>query len=692
MAVANCPSCGAQVEFKIGSSAVVICDYCRTVIARTDRGLEDLGKVAALVDTGSPLRRDLAGRVRGSNFRIVGRTQMRHPMGGTWDEWYAAFDDGTWGWIAEAQGKYYLTVKMPTRELPAYEVLQLGGMLDGMAVTELATATVISGEGEIPFRVEPGAEYDYADLSGEGNRFGTIDYSEEPPVLFEGEETTLAGLGITAALETPKKQRVKVAKLSCSQCGGPLNLVAPDQAERIVCPQCGAMHDIGDGNLQYLRTLENRGPQPRIPLGGHGRIDDQDCVVAGFMQRSVMFDDEKFYWTEYLLFLEKTKSFAWLVDDDGHWSYVIPLPVGEVHDPDLGGAATRIKARGQEYTIFQDTVATVESVVGEFYWRVEVGERARAVDYIAPPMGVTKEFSGTGASEEVNYSLARYMEPAAIETAFGVSNLPRPTKLGTLEPIVKRGCALKGAWMLLVAAFILATIVISIALPHKVLLSESYTLSPQTGADWSSTTTSSTTTSSTTATSTTATTTDTSATDTATTAAAATDTTATSPATNNSSAEATNIIFTKPFTVDSTHNLKVEAETSLANSWLGVDGAVFNEKTGLVEPFQLKLERYSGIDDGESWSEGALKESKEISPLPPGTYSMRIETYWDSTKPAPPLKVTVTEGVFPTSGIVLLILALILLTIPPAIGMLRGRSESERWADSMYNPDGSIKE
>jgi len=42
MAVANCPSCGGQIEFKIGSSAAVICDHCRTVGARTDRGLAEL--------------------------------------------------------------------------------------------------------------------------------------------------------------------------------------------------------------------------------------------------------------------------------------------------------------------------------------------------------------------------------------------------------------------------------------------------------------------------------------------------------------------------------------------------------------------------------------------------------------------------------------------------------------------------
>ena len=53
--VANCPSCGAPVEFKSGQSIVVICNYCHSAVARTDRGLQDVGKVAELVETSSPL-------------------------------------------------------------------------------------------------------------------------------------------------------------------------------------------------------------------------------------------------------------------------------------------------------------------------------------------------------------------------------------------------------------------------------------------------------------------------------------------------------------------------------------------------------------------------------------------------------------------------------------------------------------
>ena len=133
MSVANCPSCGAPVEFAIGSSMVVVCTYCRTLVARSDRGVEDHGKVAALIDTGSPLRVGLAGKYGKTGFRITGRTQLRHQAGGVWDEWYALFDNGAWGWLAEAQGRYYVTFPDKGEATPFSE-LRLGARFNDLVV------------------------------------------------------------------------------------------------------------------------------------------------------------------------------------------------------------------------------------------------------------------------------------------------------------------------------------------------------------------------------------------------------------------------------------------------------------------------------------------------------------------------------------------------------------------------------
>ncbi len=113
---ANCPSCAAPIEFKAGSTIVLVCPFCRSAVARTDRNLEDLGKVAEIAESESPLKIGLKGTFKGNRFELTGRAQNRHELGGVWDEWYATFSNGWVGWLAEAQGKFYLTFYQP---LPA---------------------------------------------------------------------------------------------------------------------------------------------------------------------------------------------------------------------------------------------------------------------------------------------------------------------------------------------------------------------------------------------------------------------------------------------------------------------------------------------------------------------------------------------------------------------------------------------
>ena len=106
---ANCPSCAAPIEFKAGSTIVVVCPFCRSAVARNDRALEDLGKVAEIADSESPLKLGLKGSYKDVRFELTGRAQLKHQLGGVWDEWYATFSNGWVGWLAEAQGRFGTT-------------------------------------------------------------------------------------------------------------------------------------------------------------------------------------------------------------------------------------------------------------------------------------------------------------------------------------------------------------------------------------------------------------------------------------------------------------------------------------------------------------------------------------------------------------------------------------------------------
>ena len=641
MAVANCPSCGGRIEFAIGSSAVVICDHCHSVVARTDRGLEDLGKVAALIETGSPLQRGTTGKYHGTGFRVTGRTQMQHQAGGVWDEWYAAFDDGRWGWLAEAQGKFFVTFKSAVSQLPARNEVRIGNHFGDMVIAEAGTATVISGEGEIPWKVVPGSKYDYADLSGPHGHFATIDYSEATPLLFKGEETTLSNLGIDIAAQPAREKKVRVEKLSCTKCGGPLDLVAPDRAERIICPNCGAMHDVREGSLAYLKTLQKQRIQPRIPLGKRGKIDGDEYAVAGFMSRSVTFD-QKYFWTEYLLF-NPAKGFRWLVDSDDHWSFVEPIAAGDV----ISDGSSRIKWNDKAFKIFQIAIATVESVLGEFYWRVEVGEQVRAVDYIAPPEGISVEYSGTKGEMEVNYSHARYMPVAEVEQAFDVHALPYPQTAGWYQPN-PYATGVVSLWMKFALALLVIAIVIAIVRGGRDVFTENVNFG-----------------------------------------ARAIETTPTATQLQWGGGDTRHIVFTSPFQLSGGKNLRVEGHVSdLNNAWVYVAGDLINDKGAIVDSFQLPMEFYSGYDGGEHWTEGSQNRVAYLSALPGGTYTMRLEGDWDINKLShPSVFLTVQEGVFRWSHFWL---ALLLLTIPPVFSGLRYNGfETQRWSDSTFTQSGT---
>lgn len=625
MSAANCPSCGAPVEFQIGSSAVVVCEFCRTLVARTDRGVEDYGKVAALVDTGSPLKVGLYGKYRGKQFRLTGRTQMRHEAGGMWDEWYAAFDDGRWGWLAEAQGRYYVTFQVAS-EAPPFDRLQLGGRVEDLSVTEIGNAVLLSAEGEIPWKPSPGYEYAYADLSGPEGKFATIDYSEEPPVVFKGTQTTLDELGIKA--EAARRERVAVAKLSCSKCGGPLELQAPDRSERIYCPNCGAGHDITEGNLRFFAMAKKKRIEPLIPLGAKGTIDGDSYVIAGFMERAVKFD-KNYYWTEYLLF-NPNKGFRWLVNSDDHWSFVTPLNPGEVQD---GGTpehpAKKVHWQSKTFSLFQTATARVTYVVGEFYWKVTVGESVGTADYIKPPEGLSKEITTSGA-QEIAWSHARYMTPQEIETAFNVTDLPRPTTIGPMQPWT--GAGMGKTWLGLVALLIVAAIVIAILLPNRQLANQTFDLVPPDG-----------------------------------------------------STEAGRTFVIEPLALSGKNNVMIEARSVLDNSWVYVAGDLVDMSTGMMDSFDMPIEYYSGVSGGERWSEGSRRRKKFLGAPPrKGTYAMRLDVQWEPGKTPPPLQVIVREGVFRWLHFVL---ALIVLTIFPLLSLIRRlRFESQRWKDSDFSP------
>lgn len=459
---ATCPSCAAPVEFRVSGTLVSICEFCNSVVARGDKQLEDHGKVADLVQTRSPLELGLRGKFQGASFELIGRVQYRHSAGGIWDEWYLAFPGRKLGWLAESQGKFHLTQEKTLTgpaAVPTVDQLEVGNDWDfgkpvgRLTVVETGTAKAGSAEGEIPWAFVPGANHVFADLKGKSGAFATIEFAEEGPRAFLGREVTLDELGIADRDVGDKGVRKTTAKLvNCPKCGGPLTLIAPDETQRVTCTNCSSLLDADHGNLQYLKTIHLRKHQPVIPIGTTGTMRGVEYTVIGFMERYVVHAGTKYPWTEYLLYHPR-EGFRWLVHSDQHWNYVEPVsPEG------ISRSALTIAHQGDEYRLFQRGTATVRHVLGEFYWRVQTGDRVETQDYISPPHMLSLEMAGSGWDSEMNVSLGTYMTADQVESAFGVTGLKRPWSPGPNQPPPDNGPILK-LWFIFLGTLLLMDVV-----------------------------------------------------------------------------------------------------------------------------------------------------------------------------------------------------------------------------------------
>src|SRR6185437_7146973 len=159
----------------------------------------------------------------------------------------------------------------------------------------------------------------------------TIDYGdgEAPPSLYVGVQVALADLKLSGGEATPVADaKIASARLACPNCNAPIELHAGDQTQRAVCAYCNAMLDTTSGALAVLSVLKQK-PQLQIPLGSKGTFIDGELTVIGYLQRSAYVDGSWWPFEEYLLY-RPDLGFRWLVESDGHWSYVQTVATGAV--------------------------------------------------------------------------------------------------------------------------------------------------------------------------------------------------------------------------------------------------------------------------------------------------------------------------------------------------------------------------
>ena len=415
---------------------------------------------------------------------------------------------------------------------------------------------------------------------------------------------------------------VKAQSLSCPNCGGTIQLRGFAHSLTAVCESCLTVLDTTTSPLSILhkaKTKERR--TPKIPLGSRGKFGGTTHEVIGFQTRAITVDGAVYEWDEYVLF-NPYKGFLYLTEYQGHWNLVYPVR----SLPDFR-AGTKPKAiyKGETYTHFQHAVARTEFVLGEFPWRVKVGEEVTTDDYTNPP----KLLSSETTANEVTWSRGEYLSGDSIWQTFNLKDKPpAPTGIYVNQPNPNIGRPTE-AWRLFVVflacLFVLGFAFLFISRRERVLNERHHFYPAQPQA-----------------------------------------------------------FVTSEFELKGrTSNVVVETKTDARNNWMFVGYALINAATGNAYNFGREISYY--VDGSDT--EGSRSDSATIPAVPPGRYYLLVDPEGDPKNQPIEFDIVVRRDV--PSALLFALGALLLAIPPIAVAWKSYRFEYQRWQESDYSGGSS---
>jgi ribosomal protein S27E len=205
-----CPNCGADVVFRSPALPNRVCDYCHTMLVRSDSGVARVGEAAALPFDVSPVQIGMRGRVDDKAFEVIGRVRWAWSDGewvsGAWNEWLLLFDDNSNAWLGEAMGQFMLLWGQPIGKVRSRAIREVMNGKDAIPGTEVQidnqklvisdarAVRCVAAEGELPFTAAAGWTLYSVDLRGRSGECATIQRDAGEATYYLGRYVTLAEL------------------------------------------------------------------------------------------------------------------------------------------------------------------------------------------------------------------------------------------------------------------------------------------------------------------------------------------------------------------------------------------------------------------------------------------------------------------------------------------------------------------
>lgn len=363
----------------------------------------------------------------------------------------------------------------------------------------------------------------------------------------------------------PQLQPVPAAKaLPCPSCGGSVTIRAAGYSVTVVCQYCRSVLDISNPAVKLITENHAAAREIAIPLGTRGTLRGVEWEAIGYLKRS---ENGTYGWEEFLLF-NPYHGYRWLIYNRGGWS------LGETLTITPGYSMGELTLDDAHYKpFFGNGRAQVDMVLGEFYWRVTVGEEVSTDDWVRPGFMLSREAN----AHEVSWTVSELIPQREIGKAFGVGGQER------IWPPLPHQPSPHSAWLSIgwkVALAALAfLIVVSIVFGGSSRTAVGSFAIPRDGSE--------------------------------------------------TSATLGPVTFSRPY-----QKVEIHADVpSLENGWVDLDYSLVNRATQESYAAYGAAERYSGYDSDGSWTEGSRGADVTVASIPAGTYDVVVEykgNRWES--------------------------------------------------------------
>ena len=337
-------------------------------------------------------------------------------------------------------------------------------------------------------------------------------------------------------------------------------------------------------------------------------------------------DNEGYQWLEYQLF-SPTHGYHWLVYSRGH--FVFSRRVREL--PRISNTQkSKFKAKGMTFRVYESYSASIVFVEGELTYVARIGDSISVTEGICPPYSFAVERS----QGEQEYVFGEYIEPATIYAAFKAGEPPpAPDSIHAIQPYVPKESTLSvsriGRWFA-VPALLIAVGIFFFGDGTKVL-----------SAVFSAT-------------------------------------------------DIAKGVYSTEFTVKRANSMMgMQLASNQSNAWAWYDISLLKGDESVAR-IGKQIAYYSGVQGGESWSEGSRSEHSYFRLADAGTYRFFIKGSGgvgnsQGKLQNRPLRLTLSEGVIVSRYF--FILALIGILASVAAPARRAHFEHKRWAEVIEDDD-----